>query len=64
MVPGLSHQRPLEAKLSVARLLPLPVPVPVPLPLPLPLPLPPAPPAAATDLIASNVAGWCRERSR
>ena len=60
MVPGLSHQRPLEAKLSVARLLP----VLVPLPLPLPLPLPPAPPAAATDLIASNVAGWCRERSR
>jgi len=41
MVPGLSHQRPLEAKLSVARLLPLPLPLPV--PLPVPLPLPPAP---------------------
>jgi len=59
MVPGLSHQRPLEVKLSVARLLPLPVPLPVPLPLPLPLPLPPAPPAAATDLIALFAAMNC-----
>ena len=54
---SLSHQRPLEVKLSVALLLPVPVPVPV----PLPLPLPPPPPAAATDLVASNVAGWRRE---
>ena len=54
---SLSHQRPLEVKLSVALLLPVPVPV----PLPLPLPLPPPPPAAATDLVASNVAGWRRE---